>query len=96
VTRRSIPIHGPDWSWTARVAPVPDLEGRTAREFLEWAARERGWELRFADEEVVRSASEARLAGGARNLDLEQTLEAVLAASRLTHRLEDGTLTIDN
>jgi ferric-dicitrate binding protein FerR (iron transport regulator) len=94
VIRRSISIHGPAWRWVADIAPMIDLEGRTARAFLDWVARERGWTLAFADESVARSAGEIVLGGTLERLTLEQSLDAVLPTCRMTYRVKDGVLWI--
>lgn len=94
VVRRSIAVHGPGWDWIAGIAPMPDLEGRSARAFLEWVARERGWTLSFADESVARAADEIVLGGTVERLSLDQALEAVLPTCRMTHRVDRGVLTV--
>lgn len=89
-----IPVHGALWEWTASVTPMIDLEGRTARSFLDWVARERGWTLVFADEELARSAESIIVAGDIRGMTMEEALSAVLPSCRMTHRVEGGTLEI--
>jgi hypothetical protein len=78
------------------VTPTFDLEGLTARAFLDRVARERGWTLTFADAELARSAEEIVLAGTVERLTLEQSLDAVLPTCRMTHRLDDGVLRIES
>lgn len=92
--RREIATHGATWEWIVGITPMPDLEGRTARSFLEWVARERGWTLAFADEAVARSAADTVLGGNIRRLTLDEALDAVLPTCRMTHRLYDNTLLI--
>jgi ferric-dicitrate binding protein FerR (iron transport regulator) len=94
VTRREISAHGSNWAWLAAVTPMLDLEGRTAEEFLEWVARERGWTLSFADETVARSAGEIVLGGTVERLTLDEALDAVLPTCRMVYRIEYGTLLI--
>jgi len=95
VTERTIPAFGPAWSWIAGITPIPELEGRTAHEFLSWFARERGYTLAFEDPTVARAADEITLGGTVRGLTLDQTLDAVLPSCRMIHRLEGGVLVID-
>ncbi len=38
---------GVEWSWIDGITPMMELEGRSAREFLDWAARESGLRLSF-------------------------------------------------
>ncbi len=94
VMRRSIATHGTEWEWIVGITPSIDLEGRSARAFLDWVARERGWTLAFADESVGRSAGEIVLAGTVERLTLEEALDAVLPTCRMTYRIEQGVLII--
>jgi ferric-dicitrate binding protein FerR (iron transport regulator) len=94
VARRTIPAHGPEWDWMVGITPMLDLEGRTARAFLEWAARERGLGLAFSDEAVARSAGEIVLSGTVERLTLEQALDAVLPTCRMVFRVEEGLLKV--
>jgi len=93
-TVREIATHGAGWDWIAGIAPMLELEGRTAREFLAWVGRERGLRVVFADEAVARAAGETVLRGTARGLSLEEALDAVLPTCRMVHRIDDGMLTI--
>jgi transmembrane sensor len=95
VHRTTISPHDPAWAWTASIAPILPLEGRPAREFLEWYARERGLRLAFSDAEIAASTSDIELSGSARGLELDEALQVVLRTSRLRHRVEDGVLWID-
>ena len=94
VTRRELAPYGPDWEWIVGVTPTLDLEGRTARDFLDWVARERGWTLAFADGAVARAAEEIELGGTVERLTLEQALDAVLPTCRMMYSVEDGVLVI--
>ena len=71
-----------------------ELDGRSARAFLDWIARERGWKLAFADEFVARAADEIVLGGTASRLTVEEALDAVLPTCRMTHRVEGGVLVV--
>jgi ferric-dicitrate binding protein FerR (iron transport regulator) len=95
LVRREIPIHGPTWDWMTAVTPMLDLEGRTARSFLDWIAREQGLRLAFEDVSVARSAEETVLQGGAlEQLRLDEALDAVLPTCRMTHRIDRGVLLV--
>lgn len=91
---RSVPTHGAPWDWVSSVTPMIDLEGRSARSFLDWVARERGWTLEFASDELAASADSIIVAGDIRGMTVEESLSAVLPSCRMTHRLEGGTLEI--
>ncbi len=94
-TRRKSPIWGPDWLWVSQVTPPENLDGLPLETFLGWLARERGWQLRFADDRIAASASEIILSGSMQGLSLEQALEVVLVSSRMNSRVERGVLFID-
>jgi ferric-dicitrate binding protein FerR (iron transport regulator) len=91
-----VPLHGPTWAWVEEIAPMLDLRGRTARAFLDWIARERGWELRFADEEVERAAAGIMLSGSIEGLGLDDALDAVLPTCQMSSRVEDGVLIVES
>lgn len=58
-----LPGHGSAWQWVEAVSPGIDLDNRSAREFLEWVARETGHELVFDDPAAERIAAATRLVG---------------------------------
>jgi hypothetical protein len=93
-TRRAIPIHGPDWSWVLATAPAFEMEGRRLHELLGWAAREAGWELRYADAETRRRSEAAQLHGSIGGLRPDQAVHAAIPATGLPYRLRAGVLQI--
>ena len=94
VTRRALPTHGSEWEWFVDITPMLDLEGRTAMEFLDWVARERGWTLAFADDSVARFAGEIVLGGALERLTLEEALDAVLPTCQMTYQVRNGVLVV--
>ncbi len=94
LTRSTFPTYGPAWDWVLEAAPAPDVEGMTLRAFLDWAAREGGWDLRFADEEVAARASEIVLHGDLEGLRPSEATAAVFQGSELTYQVENGELWI--
>ena len=94
VTRRELSTYGPEWEWIVGITPALDLEGRSARVFLDWVCRERGWTLAFADEAVARSAGEIELGGTVERLTLDEALDAVLPTCRMVYHVVDGVLVI--
>jgi ferric-dicitrate binding protein FerR (iron transport regulator) len=93
-TRREVPAHGPEWSWTTALAPAFEIEGRPLRELLAWASREAGWELRYADDESRRRAESALLHGSIRGLRPDEAVIAVIPTTGLAHRLDEGVLRV--
>ena len=94
VVRAPTEVYGATWSWTTTVVPMLPLEGRSAREFLDWVARERGWRLEFQNGDVERNASSILLSGSAEGLTLEEALDAVLPTCRMAHQVDEGVLLV--
>lgn len=93
--RRQIPRSGAEWGWAvAGIASLPEIDGRTARAFLDQVAREGGWTLRFANGETARLAGESTLRGSVAGMTPEQALDAVLPTCGLVHRIEGGDLVV--
>ncbi len=95
VARRDVGTSGPEWNWIALAAPPLEVDGKTLSVFLDWVAREGGWTMRFADEALRRSSSSIVLRGSIDGLTPEQALEAILPTCGLTHRIANGTVTVD-
>jgi hypothetical protein len=96
VSQRSIPAYGPDWSWVLSLAPSFEMDGRSPHDFLAWAAREAGFELRYADEATRRQAEAARLRGSIHGVRPDAAVSAVLPSTGLRHRLEAGVLRVES
>ncbi len=94
VLRRRVPVHGPEWRWILDTAPHFDIEGRTLREFLDWVARETGWQLRFADQTMETSAETITLHGAFGDLTPDQASDVVLPGAGLRGQVVDGTLIV--
>lgn len=94
LVRRTVPLFGPEWAWTLAAVESFALEGRTLREFLAWITEENGWRLAYADATVRDKAAKTVLHGSIDGLSPEDALMAVLPASGVGHRLEDGVLRI--
>jgi len=44
--------YGDEWSWIETTAPLNSFDGKTIYEFLQWVARETGFEIEYADPEI--------------------------------------------
>ncbi len=86
--------HGPDWDWVGAVVPMMRIDGRTAREFLEWAAREKGQRLVFATPALEEAAAGTRLTGSVDSLSVDGALDAVLPACGLRSTQTPGLLSV--
>jgi ferric-dicitrate binding protein FerR (iron transport regulator) len=94
IARRTIAPSSPEWAWASALAVPFALEGRSLREFLDWVVGETGWQLRFADADLERRAEKTLLHGSIEGLGPEQALAAVLPASGVEHRIDEGALLI--
>jgi hypothetical protein len=97
VTEGRVPVHGELWDWTLTLLPVYEVEGRSLREFLDWAAAEAGWRLRFAEPSLGERAGEVTLHGTITGLGLEDAVALSLLSSGLdlTYRVEEGILVVE-
>jgi ferric-dicitrate binding protein FerR (iron transport regulator) len=94
ITRRDLSPFGPEWDWVVDTAPRLDIAGRSLQEFLEWIARERGQSLSFESAEAAAAAPQIVLSGSIEGMTLEQALESVLPACRMSHRSAGSVLHI--
>jgi hypothetical protein len=95
VERARVAPSGPEWEWAEALAVAPAIDGQPLRGFLEWAARERGLQLRFADEATRTRAGLVRLRGSVADLTPAEALAAVAPTTGLRLRLEGDRLTVD-
>ena len=91
---RPIAPHGPEWDWTASVAPPWEIEGLALSVFLERIAREHGWQLRYADAALASDASGIILHGSVNGLPPREALAIAITTSGLNHQLENGELLV--
>jgi ferric-dicitrate binding protein FerR (iron transport regulator) len=95
LVRRTVPLHGPGWSWVEEVAPEFPLEGQTLQSLVAWTARETGWSIRFSRPADARRAGRMTLHGSAAGLAPSQALPTVLPTCGLAWRRQGGTAWID-
>lgn len=86
---------GESWSWVEAIPAHYDIDGRTVSEFLAWAARETGRELRFDSPAVETESREVRLRGDYGALPANSALAAVMPTTRLDYQVTaDGVLKV--
>ncbi len=93
-SREPIATSGPEWRWVGRLAEPFVLDGATVPAFLDWVAREEGWQWEIADAALRARADRIVLHGSIEGLTPEEALGAVLPASRLTYRREGTRLLV--
>jgi len=90
----SIGRSGDAWAWIGRTTPAADMDGKTLHEFLVWACREMGLELRYEGDAEER----AREFGVFGTVDTEpaKAVRQRLATMALDWRIEEGVITISD
>lgn len=84
----------PSWAWAQSVAPAFETAGgRKLGEFLNWSARELGLELHYSGDTGAAAAA-VDLSGSVEGMTPGEALEAVMATTTLTYRVEDGRLEV--
>jgi len=88
----SISRSGDYWSWVNRTTPAVEVEGRSMHEFLTWACRELGLELRFEGE----AETEARNAMLKGTIDIApaDAMRLRLASAALDWQIDRGVIHI--
>lgn len=94
VRRSRVSVYGPEWDWAVSIAPEYELDGRGLGDFLRWAARETGWTVRYSDPSIAVNVETISIRGPKATVSPRTALPLVLAASELTHQLQDGIVTI--
>jgi len=91
---RPVPSFGRAWEWTTALAPEFAIEGRPLIEFLQWASRELGCTLDFADARARDTASSTILHGSIQGEIPGDALANILASTTLSFELAEGSLRI--
>lgn len=87
-----VAVDDESWAWAQAAAPPFEIEGATLAEFLEWASREAGWEVRYADQALAESARSIHVSGTIEGLTAAEAVSVVLPGSALGHEIAGGTL----
>lgn len=94
IERAPIAPDAQEWQWTEAVAPLPDIDGKSAAMLIAWVARETGRRLRYESPTVEDRASAVILHGNIRNLPPLDALETMLATTDLEYVLDGDTMEI--
>jgi hypothetical protein len=84
----------PRWGWASRTAPIPDIEGRTLRSFLDWVGRENGWTVAFRDPNAAVLSDKIILHGSVANMTPEEALLTIARSSGFEYTIGEGRLTV--
>ena len=80
--------HDAYWNWIVNLTPAYDTANKSLLDFLKWAARETGRELRFETDESRMFAMRTDVHGSVTGLTPDEALEAVLSTTTLEYRIE--------
>ena len=80
--------HDPYWNWIVELTPAFDLNNRSLLDFLNWAARETGRELRFENDESRMFAMRTDIHGSVEGLTPNEALAAILSTTTLSYRID--------
>jgi hypothetical protein len=89
VRRLPAPIYGDSWNWVAEAAPGIDIEGLLLADFLNWAGRELGREIRYDQPETAEEAAMIVLHGSIGGLTPVNAMQAVLATTHVRAEVGD-------
>jgi hypothetical protein len=92
IARRAIDTFGGEWLWTTELAPEYDIEGKSLIGFLNWASRELGRPLDFADANSRQIADRTILHGSVRGQPPLRALSNVLLTASLTYEIRGDTI----
>lgn len=94
-TYTNISRHGKAWLWVEQMAPEIDIDQRSAYEFIGWAGRESGLEIRYVSDAVERRAHDAKMTGTTANLEPQVALRTLLQTADLDAHIEDGWIIVN-
>jgi len=80
--------HDEYWNWIVDLTPAYDTTNKSLLDFLKWASRETGRELRFETDESRMLAMRTDVHGSVTGMTPEEALEAILSTTMLEYRIE--------
>ena len=80
--------HDEYWNWIVDLTPAYDTTNKSLLDFLKWASRETGRELRFETDESRMLAMRTDVHGSVSGLTPDEALEAILSTTRLEYSIE--------
>lgn len=93
-TYTNISRYGDSWRWVEQMAPEINIDQRSAYEFISWAGRESGLDIRFVSDAIERRAHDTTMTGTV-NLEPQFALHTLLQTTDLDAQIEDGWIVIN-
>lgn len=90
----NISSSGNRWDWVTGTTPPADVDGKSLQQFLDWACRELGLELRF--EGGAGQVAEDAILRGSIDTDPADALRLRLASAALAYRIDGGVLYVSD
>ena len=85
---------GPEWDWTARLAPPIETDGQPLAVFLEAVSREHGWSVRYSEAGLARYAADSVMHGSVAGLPPCEAVAVMLTSSGLEHHFDNGEIVV--
>jgi ferric-dicitrate binding protein FerR (iron transport regulator) len=89
----NISSHGDDWRWVEQMAPAINIDERSAYEFVNWVARESGFEVRFVSAAAEQRARDTKMTGSV-DREPQVALRTLLQTTTLDSNIENGWIVI--
>ena len=90
----NVRTHGDLWHWAEEFAPTIDVDGQSAYQFISWAARESGLDVRFANDAVEALAQETHMSGDTGELEPRVALQVLLQTTTLEAAFVDDSILV--
>ncbi|MGH8195547.1 MAG: FecR domain-containing protein [Woeseiaceae bacterium] len=82
------------WDWAVALAPAFDINNRSLLDFLNWAARETGKELEFANHDVRTAVMGTVLRGSVSGFTPSEALKSVLETTKFDYQIDPQRIAI--
>ena len=92
----NLDTHDPYWDWIAALTPAFDTSNKSLLDFLKWAARETGRELRFTTDESRMFAMRTDVHGSISRLTPDEALMAILSTTTLEYDIESDKIVLEH
>ena len=90
----NIRTHGELWHWAEKFTPPLDVDGQSAHQFISWAARESGLNVRFANDDVEAIAHDTHMSGDTGELEPKMALQVLLQTTNLEATFADDSILV--
>jgi ferric-dicitrate binding protein FerR (iron transport regulator) len=90
----NIRTHGELWHWAEKFTPTLDVDGQSAHQFINWAARESGLKVRFANDDVEALAHDTHMSGDTGELEPKMALQVLLQITTLEATFADDSILV--